>query len=903
MMAATMMLATSCENELDLGANAGENAQVTFSVGTPKIATRAYSDGQTATVLQYAVYDAAGNELTDLTVTDAKIHGSTTVNLQLTTGNTYSVIFWVAAEGAPYDVDFGAKTMTVKYDNAVSNDETRDAFYKYHTFTVKGAQTETIELKRPFAQLNIGTADYAASESAGYVPTTSAVTVKNIYTTLNLVNGAVTGETEAIFVANAIPEGEQFPVVGYEYLAMNYLLVNSEKEVVDVEFTYADDGNDTKTRTVGSVPVQRNHRTNIYGQLLTSDVDINVEIEPEYDDDHLEAWDGTTLNEPTFDAATNTYKISHAAELAYIAALVNGTLDTDNVTRAAGAADDLAGKTISLECDINLNGKEWTPIGVGTNRFNGTLEGNNHTIHGLKVTQRHGEYAQAALFGNIAGTATFRNVTIKDAEVRCPDYVENTNFYGSALIGTMYGTVTIENVDVVDSYISGYNKVGALIAHDGMATVFNIKNCDVSETTFETNGTADAGLVGGLIGYVNYESGEHHISNSTVKNCTFNVVNSTNTGKRANGQLIGGINSTANQKLYIDNCSVVNNTWNEKFYSESNEITDKPFISPYGELIGGERDDAPEGKVFIDGVEVEILSPVDDAYGVGTDSKGNYVVTADEGLSYIVSNKLSDASAKVSVVLATDINLKTTIETKTELTFDLNGHDLCRTVENDGTTSALFNNKGVLRIVNSGAEESVISFVASNPDMADIPGYATNTITNEADLYIGTGVTVTNESQGGASYAVDNKGKFTLDGGTLLGKVCALRVAKFNQDDVQFTMEKGTVKAGTPAWIHLPGSDASVAPKITVTINGGVMQSTKTNPDEADVMYTYSYGNSHSNTSITINGGEFLGGTVSIGLGYYGDVPVLTINGGTFDHNVLQWNQNETSKILYHANK
>lgn len=48
MMAATMMIATSCENELDLGTNARENAQVTFSVGTPEIATRAYSDGQTA---------------------------------------------------------------------------------------------------------------------------------------------------------------------------------------------------------------------------------------------------------------------------------------------------------------------------------------------------------------------------------------------------------------------------------------------------------------------------------------------------------------------------------------------------------------------------------------------------------------------------------------------------------------------------------------------------------------------------------------------------------------------------------------------------------------------------------------------------------------------------------------
>ena len=279
-----MMFATSCENELDLGTNAGENAQVTFSVGTPEIATRAYSDGQTATVLQYAVYDAEGNELTDLTVTDAEIHGSTTVNLQLTTGNTYSVIFWAAAEDAPYTVDFGAKTMTVDYASAVSNDETRDAFYKYHTFTVKGAQTETIELKRPFAQLNIGTADYAASTSAGYTPAYSYVKVP-VSKVLNLVDGSVDTAADVEFQLAAIPQGETFPVGGYDYLSMNYLLVPADKEVVDLTFGYSENNTAVeKTRTVGSVPVQRNHRTNIYGQLLTSDVDINVEIKPEYDE-------------------------------------------------------------------------------------------------------------------------------------------------------------------------------------------------------------------------------------------------------------------------------------------------------------------------------------------------------------------------------------------------------------------------------------------------------------------------------------------------------------------------------------------------------------------------------------------------------------------------------------------
>ena len=289
MLAIVAMIATSCQQEVDLGVNAGETATVTFNVGTP---TRAYSDGATAKVLQYAVYNAAGEELTDLTKSLANenaetINMSTTVNLQLVTGNTYAVIFWAAAPNAPYAVNFAEQTMTVNYEGAVSNDENRDAFYKYHTFTVTGAQTETIELKRPFAQLNIGTIDYTAATSAGYTPTKSSVTVKNIYSTLNLWDGEVDGETEVVFGLANIDRTQTFPVTAtegtYEYLAMNYLLVPADKENIDVEFTYTD-GSNAKTRTVGSVPVQRNHRTNLYGAILTSNVAINVEIKPEYEE-------------------------------------------------------------------------------------------------------------------------------------------------------------------------------------------------------------------------------------------------------------------------------------------------------------------------------------------------------------------------------------------------------------------------------------------------------------------------------------------------------------------------------------------------------------------------------------------------------------------------------------------
>ena len=271
----------ACQTDInEVGVVAGGEVDVTFEVGTP---TRAYSDGKTATRLQYAIYDETGAELTALTKTDATIDITATVELKLVTGNSYTAIFWADNDAAPYDVDFANKTMTVDYTGVACNDENLDAFYAIHPFTVKGAQTETIELRRPFAQLNIGTNDYEASTNAGYTPVKSHVKVTNIYKTLNLWTGAVDVETEVVFACADIKKDEKFPVDGYEYLAMNYLLVNG-KETIDVEFAYTEsDDTAAKTRIVGSVPVQRNYRTNIYGQLLTSDVDINIEIKPEYD--------------------------------------------------------------------------------------------------------------------------------------------------------------------------------------------------------------------------------------------------------------------------------------------------------------------------------------------------------------------------------------------------------------------------------------------------------------------------------------------------------------------------------------------------------------------------------------------------------------------------------------------
>ena len=449
-MMAAAVLATSCAKELqDVAAG---DATVTFTVGTPEMATRAYSDGATATVLQYAVYDEAGELLPDLTKTDATINGSTTVELQLTTGNTYSVIFWAAAPNAPYTVDFTAKTMTVDYTAAVSNDEARDAFFKRHTFTVTGAQTETIELRRPFAQLNIGTADYAASTSAGYTPVKSTVTVKSIYSTLDLWDGAVADEAEVTYDYAEIAKNEAFPVAGYEYLAMNYLLVEAEKELVDIEFGYTEtDATAAKTRTVGSVPVQRNYRTNIYGNLLTSDVDINVEIKPDYNEPahELDALHKAALNGGEYileEDVVLTYPLEVKSNLTLN---LNGKTISGNYHKNDGAIIKNYGTMTITGGTISSTGEN----GGSAVQNNGTMTINDVTLNG--APNANGSWPSYTVNNTGELTITDSKITSYHGAVASYGdgaiiYMNNTNIDMTGIAGfTSHGIYTYDNGKVV----------------------------------------------------------------------------------------------------------------------------------------------------------------------------------------------------------------------------------------------------------------------------------------------------------------------------------------------------------------------------------------------------------------------------------------------------------------------
>ena len=229
-----------------------------------------------------------------------------------------------------------------------------------------------------------------------------------------------------------------------------------------------------------------------------------------------------------------------------------------------------------------------------------------------------------------------------------------------------------------------------------------------------------------------------------------------------------------------------------------------------------------------------------------------------------------------NIILEADIELDAslTVPAGKTVVLDMNGHNVSYTTDVAATSQVIWNN-GTLTILGEGA----INYHSTGSDTSSMPRYATNAITNRGRLTIGAGVTVQNNSDGGASYAVDNSGYFHLDGGTLKAKGTALRVCNFSASATETIVDSGLIEGIEGLRIQLAGNDANVAPKVKVTVNGGTLRSTK--GTDGFAFTTYSFGNSYSDTTVTINGGEFYG-WVTVGTGNSDSVTV-TVNGGEFD--------------------
>lgn len=458
---AAVMMLTGCSQE-EIVQVSGGDTMVNFSVEAPQgLNARAvrFGTGTTATKLSYAVYDKAGNLLSaqgEPAQTDFE-NLKANVSLKLVKGDQYSVVFWAdAGDDSPYTVNWTTKKMTFKEGTTISaNDEKRDAFYNKVTFVVVGDANRTVTLTRPFAQLNIGTNDMTQSTAAGFTPTKTQVTVTGVPNTLDLFSGNVDGSTSVTYAYNNMPASdEDFPVTGYQYLSMNYILTGVDKTTTDVTFNYSNEANANHSRTFAAVPIQRNYRTNIYGSLLTNTITYDVNIEPAFTANHD----------------------------------VKAQQDLDNQAAIAGSSITLPQNTVlnlpdNIADNVQITGAEGSVLVVDNNG----VTGNNLQLSNVQIQKDNTQQTTRGINNTMMNSSliivsgknvTFDNVTFKDA-----------NKYLYTFVTTNADVnLTIKNTDFSTACYSGY---GVYIADKG--THLNLENCNFpAKLMYAINGAGGA---------------------------------------------------------------------------------------------------------------------------------------------------------------------------------------------------------------------------------------------------------------------------------------------------------------------------------------------------------------------------------------------------------------------------
>ena len=317
-MAAMAAMLTSCSKDDGITEVTPVDSMVTFTVNAPELTTRAgEGNGKTATHLEYVIYDlaeTAANGANQITGTAEFFNGelTTTVEVQLVEGREYEAIFFASAPGAPYRFNKVEQTMTVDYQTLLANQETYDAFYAFvgKFEIVDKNYSIDVDLTRPFAQLNVATNDHETQAGKLIDAEKTKVTVSNIYNTLNFRDGSVADDTAVTFDWAPRMDGSiEAAGAEYDWLSMNYILVEKvdKNALVGVKFEFTDNttsGVQEYTRNYSNVPVNRNHRTNIIGSILTSPTDFNVEILPGFAADEMGQIDGENYFEVAVSNAT-----------------------------------------------------------------------------------------------------------------------------------------------------------------------------------------------------------------------------------------------------------------------------------------------------------------------------------------------------------------------------------------------------------------------------------------------------------------------------------------------------------------------------------------------------------------------------------------------------------------------
>lgn len=230
-----------------------------------------------------------------------------------------------------------------------------------------------------------------------------------------------------------------------------------------------------------------------------------------------EGWDGTAKTAPTQDKS-GVYLIDTAAELAWFADAVNKGDTT------------ISGK---LTANINLNGKTWTAIGTSSNKFAGTLDGDNYTVSGLVTTGLVGELAEGGVVENL--------------RVNCA-IVSTSSLLGgvaNSSAGTIRNCMVSGSITFSSGGYNGASAIGGIAGRNtGNGVISGCVSRAVVKDAYDNSTYGTSASLGGIAGY----------AYGVVENCYFTgtlAVKKTQPNKIINqkrGGLVGELNANAELK-------------------------------------------------------------------------------------------------------------------------------------------------------------------------------------------------------------------------------------------------------------------------------------------------------------------------------------------------------------------
>lgn len=311
---------------------------------------------------------------------------------------------------------------------------------------------------------------------------------------------------------------------------------------------------------------------------------------------------------------TDTLKIAGISEDTEIYTVEQLEAFRDRVNNGA----TYAGRTITLKNDLDLKNIDWIPIGnywvsdEDKVSFNGTFDGENHTINNMKINITGKQNNESYITGFIG---VLENGNLKNLNFNNPNVYAETYAVVAIAVGNPYINSIVENIKVLNGEINCTSQqtggiCGFLQEHSIIRNCYNKANI---------NSTNE--FIGGIAG---------HILNSTIESCY-------NTGDVYSGfRYVGGICGVAQKESIIEKCYNVGNiTGNDisvgGIVGINHQVSTIKNCYNIGEVIGYKT--LIGGIIGDNGTKGQGTQTVENVFNVGTIKKGTTVATTDIGKS------------------------------------------------------------------------------------------------------------------------------------------------------------------------------------------------------------------------------------------------------------------------------